>query len=265
MTDTKGYYSVVQFCPEPARAEAVNVGVLLFCPELGFIGARTRRDNDRVRRMFGQDSFDTKRLNAAKMSIEMRLQKDRESFQSLEDLEKFIASRGNQITLTPARSIRVSGNPGKLLDDLMAELVGTSGREAKRAVIPALDDAMQRPTLRGRVMIDLPPVEVPVIGTKVDIPYAYQNGVLNLVKPQVFKSSPLEVAERWATRGRLIHEHQDADGKARRLIVVSEVRTPEPPADLRDRITTLFKEFQVRVVWKEQIDAFAAEVEAEAH
>ena len=38
MNSKRGYYSLIQFCPEPSRAEAVNLGVLLFCPEAGFIG-----------------------------------------------------------------------------------------------------------------------------------------------------------------------------------------------------------------------------------
>jgi hypothetical protein len=31
-----GYYSIIQFCPELSQLEALNVGVVLFCPEKKF-------------------------------------------------------------------------------------------------------------------------------------------------------------------------------------------------------------------------------------
>ena len=52
MTAHKGYYSVVQYCRDRSRLEAANTGVLLFCPELGYLQARTSRDNARIRRFF---------------------------------------------------------------------------------------------------------------------------------------------------------------------------------------------------------------------
>jgi len=43
MSLTKGYYSIIQYCPDPSRLEAVNIGVALFCPELRFLRARFGR------------------------------------------------------------------------------------------------------------------------------------------------------------------------------------------------------------------------------
>lgn len=37
----KGYYSIIQYCPDLSRFEAANVGVLLFCPERAFLKALT--------------------------------------------------------------------------------------------------------------------------------------------------------------------------------------------------------------------------------
>ncbi len=51
MSTKRGYYSLIQFCPNPSRAEAVNLGVLLFCPEAGFIGARTSATNQRAAKL----------------------------------------------------------------------------------------------------------------------------------------------------------------------------------------------------------------------
>ena len=50
MTAQKGYYSLIQFYPNPSRLEAVNVGVVLFSPDAQFIAARMGRSNDRPAR-----------------------------------------------------------------------------------------------------------------------------------------------------------------------------------------------------------------------
>jgi len=39
MDARKGYYTLIQFRPDASRLEAVNMGILLFCPETGFIAA----------------------------------------------------------------------------------------------------------------------------------------------------------------------------------------------------------------------------------
>ena len=56
MNATKGYYSLVQYCPDVARQEAANVGVVLFCPELAFLEARLASSNHRIRRFFGEEA-----------------------------------------------------------------------------------------------------------------------------------------------------------------------------------------------------------------
>lgn len=49
MKTYKGYYSLIQFCPDLSRHEMANVGVLLFVPDRKFISARTNTNNERVR------------------------------------------------------------------------------------------------------------------------------------------------------------------------------------------------------------------------
>ena len=44
----KGYFCLVQYCPDLARREVANVGVLLFSPEHDFLEARLVTGNQRV-------------------------------------------------------------------------------------------------------------------------------------------------------------------------------------------------------------------------
>jgi hypothetical protein len=111
MSPTRGYYSLIQFCPDPARLEAANVGVVLFCPDLGFIKAKTARGNDRLRRFFRAESFDRRRVDAAKRAIVDRLNVEAERFKTPDDLRGFIDTRANDIVLTAPRPMRVSEEP----------------------------------------------------------------------------------------------------------------------------------------------------------
>jgi len=50
MPDLNSYdYAYVRVMPCQARGEFINVGVILFCRTLGFLGARIELDEDRVR------------------------------------------------------------------------------------------------------------------------------------------------------------------------------------------------------------------------
>ena len=71
---SKGYYSLIQYCPDRSRLEGANIGVVLFCPERRFLQARLSNGNDRLRRFFGAGSFDPSALAAAKRAIAARLQ-----------------------------------------------------------------------------------------------------------------------------------------------------------------------------------------------
>lgn len=52
-TATKGYYSILQYVPDPERAEGVNIGLMLFCPEKGFLRIQTSgRDHQRWQNAF---------------------------------------------------------------------------------------------------------------------------------------------------------------------------------------------------------------------
>lgn len=266
MNTTKGYYSLVQFCPDPARAEAANIGVLLFCPDKGFIEAKLAKGNDRIRRFFRGQAFDFDRVNFAKHAIERRLKADRDSFESLDDLHRFIETRANEVIITAPRPVKV-WEPSKDLRRLYADLVGGRQRQAARvSFVQKLDQALRRPTLANRVRYDLE-ITVPVANRRLRIPYAYQNGVLNLVKPQVLSAAEnhaTDTAMRLAAEGTMIAKHP-VDGQNAALVVVFGFEGGSAQPALRDRITRLFGEFNVPNYPDEKIDEFAQLVEQQAH
>ncbi len=271
MNAKKGYYSLIQFCPNASRLEAVNVGVLLSCPELHFVSARTAKGNQRAAKLVGRASLDKGSLNRAKRAIERRVQTDHEAFLTLEDLQKFVDSRGNVLKLTQPRPIKVF-EPQADLDNLFCELVGGVARAVETVAVVHRPDALLNAAFRqlkneGRAKLDLD-VAVPVLGRSLHVPYAYRNGIWNLVKPQRFSAEEgkaLRVAERLAIEGDLIYKHGTGlDGK-KRLIVVSSFQKDHDTADLQGRVQKVLNEYNVETVLEDGVEDFISKVEQEAH
>jgi hypothetical protein len=109
-------------------------------------------------------------------------------------------------------------------------------------------------------------ITVPVYKRKLEIPYAYKNGVVNLVKPHVFAADRRAEtqAAKLAVNGQLIEKHL-IDGEKHKLIVVSTQETTEQAREMTDHVEPMFKDLGVRLVRPDRADEFAAEVEKAAH
>jgi len=117
----RGYYSIIQYCPDLSRMEAANIGVVLFCPEPCFLGTRTSPDDQRIRRFFGAEGVDWDHVEFAKQAILSRLS-DPAEFRTIRDLEHFAATRANEIQMTAPRPCKVF-EPEAELDQLYEQLV----------------------------------------------------------------------------------------------------------------------------------------------
>jgi hypothetical protein len=126
-----GYYSIVQFCPDAAKAEVANVGVIVFCPDVKFLEIRLVNGNDKLRTFFGSQSFDPNLIEGAKESLQERLIEEKGDFQTLDDLNTFINTRANDLRITAPRFLKTE-SPQIELDNLFNELVGGRSRKPKK-------------------------------------------------------------------------------------------------------------------------------------
>lgn len=264
----RGYYSLIQFCPDASRAEAANVGVILLCPDLSYLGHRLAAGNDRVRRFFRSRDLDLEQVNQAKGALRDRLETAKADLLSPEALAQFAATRANALVVTPPRPVRVDDAEAELAV-LFEHLVG--GRGARRPpsaacrLVPELDQALRGPDLAPRLRFDVS-LEVPVIGRPITFPYAYQNGLPNYILPKAFHPTRpgLDAAMALACEGDLIQKR--ATGAAGcRVIVIPVVGDGPAKVDTESRIASVMHEYQVRTVLPADQAAFIAEVREQAH
>jgi hypothetical protein len=131
----KGYYSILQFVPDIERAEGANIGVVLFCPDKGFLKAQTATGNDRARRFLGSEEnidLDLDRLNAFKAAFEERVLVEAGRIRTIEEFRHFVRTRANQLLLTEPRPIKVF-DPEADLARLFDMLVGGRRPAARQA------------------------------------------------------------------------------------------------------------------------------------
>lgn len=266
----RGFYSVVQYCPNRFRAEAVNVGLVLLCLEPHAVRVRMTGNHDRVRKLFQVPRPEAKNLKLAAQGLTSRIENSAGELRTVEDLTEFAASRANDFRLTEPRLAKVE-NLEADFERLFSELVEAQTTMALAVASPAevlpprLGEVFYRLQQANKVW---KPGEiiVPVYKTRLDIPYAYRNGAVNLVKPHVFSASKRAQtqAATLAVNGDLIERHP-IDGEQQHLIVVSTQETPEQAHVVDEHVEPLFKEYGVRLIRPQQADAFADEVEESAH
>jgi hypothetical protein len=248
MNPTKGYYCLIQYCPDLGRLEAANVGVLLFCPEHRFIKALTSRNNRRIIRFFGSEGHDWARIGAFKRGLEDRIAIEGKDFQTLEHLERFIAQRANLFQITPPRPMKII-DPEEDLQELFHDFIGEGiPHRSTRTLRKYVDEKLTTAGLESKRRRDIQ-VNVPVLEKQVEIPFGFQNGRFNLINPVRFEATNPEqvvtTACKYAVEGRSLFEHPDPQLGLLQLVVVGKFR----PRDLESpaRVKRVFEDFSVKL------------------
>ncbi len=255
-----GFYSVVQFCPDLVRGEVVNIGVIVGSPGLG-MHARMAERNEYVKHMFGVNAYDDTRLSFAKTGLVERL---KEVEPTMEAVSEFISQESGQLMPTPPRPMIVKN----LVDDsltLFMRLVSDPEvrRREGRARKPDLNPVVRELRRKNVPFQRRPEVSVPIIDEPLKADFAFKNGVNNLVKSvgiSTREDAALEEASQLGSKGLLIAKHPGPGG-ASKLVIVADIEDQQ----LLGRVASLLDDHQVRFVDAQQLEAFALEIEREAH
>jgi len=216
MQSYTGYYSLIQYCPDMGRLEALNVGIALLCPELSFLKTRWARNaKQRLQKVFGPAQFDL--LQSEVESFDSRLTivqppATQEEFQHLAN------TRAGSLRLTPPRYLKVF-DPQEDIDKLFVRLVPeTPPRQPKLRVAKRLMDDLRKHKLFQAVNNPIT-VELPELGKTIHAKLSYQNGRVNLIHPQQF---PANRDDLLATTGRLALEGNALYSREKyRMVVVA--------------------------------------------
>jgi hypothetical protein len=268
MNLAKCYYSLVQYCPDLARQEAVNVGVVLLCPEAEFLQARLVRKNKRAVDFFGTGTESSQLLEAMKQALWNRLEVEREQMLTLAGFQAFVNTRGNDLLLTSPKPLRTERTPAAELDFLYTELV--EGDAAERAtaqpsrskeVAQQLDLALSSPRLQPFLRKNVT-VKVPALQRAVEVPYGYQNGRFNLVQPVNFHQKAADkvgdAACRYAVEGDSLFGHKDDEWGDMQLVVVAKFRADAEQG--RKVVTKMFEDYHVRLLLADEAGTLEEEI-----
>lgn len=268
-TATKGYYSILQYVPDPERAEGVNIGLMLFCPEKDFLKIRTANRHDRVQRFFGKrrdSASNLSRLDAFKTAFEERVELETGRIQTLEDFRAFVNTRANQLRLTDPRPVKVT-HPEDELSNLFSLLVDDVGpvrvptQRAKTAIKRRFDQLLTAHNLKPLVDEKFP-VELPQLGKR-HYPYHFQNGTGNVIEPETFElSTHQEITERAC---RIMIEGQDLS-KLEKPIKLNVIGSFKPGQDDQSRqVRRLLENNQITLYTVDEMEKLIDVIARTAH
>jgi hypothetical protein len=265
MNSAKGYYSIIQYCPDPSRLEAVNIGVALFCPELRFLRARFGHRKTRIRQLFGKQDWEFVALQQS--AIEARLAREREAFEKLEDFEAYVSRRANALTLTSPRPVKVE-NPEWELKNLLRRLVGSQGESAQRAarISKELGDLLRSAGVASGLRTDVT-VHPPSLPKPIRVPFAYQNGRLNLIEPIQFEGQTAGAvfnrASVRAVEGQFLADYNDPEFGTLGLVVVAKF-APEQEHE-RETAATVFEKHNVPMYTFGALESLIEDIRLHSH
>ena len=247
--------------PDLGRLEAANIGILLLCPNVGFLKARTSRENARIRHFFGDEGHDWTRINAFKLGIEERLEVEHDDIRTLEALESFISRRANLIQISPPRPMKVH-DPEKDLDQLFKDLVGGQARtrrgpNMKRFLCQKFTNA----GLNDRIQTDIH-VKVPISERAIVVPFGFLNGRFNLIQPVGFEAANPQHAKdtacRYAVEGESLYQNPDPQLGELQLVLVG--RFGPRQAESRSGVERILEGHHVRLYAATEVDRLVEEI-----
>ena len=118
-------YAVLRVVPRPEREEFVNVGVVLFCLERDFLGARVELDEERVRALWPEADLPLLREHLRSIPRICAGGEGSGPIGKLSPRERFhwlVAPRSTAIQVSPVHS-GLCGDPERALEELVRRVV----------------------------------------------------------------------------------------------------------------------------------------------
>ncbi len=260
MNQHKGYYSLIQFCPDPSRLESINLGVLVYSPDHGGLEFQLTESNQRIRKVFGKQDWTF--IDRVRESVRSRLQS--EKFETVRDLESFITKRANVVQLTPLRPLKI-GDIDQEVSALYRRLVASKSVQRRPRITTYLSRKLIEAGVEGLVQKSIT-VEIPDFKQPIRVPYGYQNGRFNLISPIQFNSDREDIltkAGKNAIEGQLLYENPDPQLGDLRLVVIANFANRND-SSAAERVRKIFDEHQVGLHTFENMEPLLEDIKKSA-
>jgi Protein of unknown function (DUF3037) len=260
MNQYKGYYSLIQFCPDPSRLEGINIGVLVYSPESARLVFRLTQSNQRIRKVFGQQDWNF--IDRVRESVQSRLRS--EKFETVSDLEGYIAKRANVVQLTPVRPLKI-GDIDQEISALYRRLVEPETVARKPRIATYLSKKLIEAGVQGLVKKSIS-IEIPTFRQPIRVPYGYQNGRFNLISPIQFnpdREDILTKAGKSAIEGQLLYQNPDPHLGDLRLVVIARFADRDELSS-RKLVAKIFAEHQVSLHTFDNIEPLVEDIRKSA-
>ncbi|MGY3034113.1 hypothetical protein ACVIIV_003283 [Bradyrhizobium sp. USDA 4354] len=260
MFERQGYYALLQYSDAPERLEYINIGVALFVPSQKEVLVRFSSGLRRVERLFGRQPHGF--FNLLKTDFVSRLSQFKEA--NYERLAQFANSRVNKIRIAGINPILIERDPRIEIDELFNELVGDDEVVTRRKKVTV--ELKEKLTRAGvDLFLEKPePIRLPQ-GVTVEVPYAYQNGVYNMIDPVRLNGDgidPLAQASERAVKGQWLWQFSRAGGHLRQLVVVGDFSSTDE--SFRGAVQEMMFEHHVKLYDLDKIDMLVEDIRKNA-
>jgi hypothetical protein len=260
MSQHSGYYSLVQFCPDPSRLESVNIGVVLYSATEKRLRVQISKSNQRIRRCFGNQDWNL--LNRARKAVARQLRS--QQFLTVDDFISYIAKRANMIQLTHPRPMRITDLDADTTE-LHKRLVGQEAPEPKRRIDGYLTKRLSEAGVSNLVKKSVS-VELPEFRKPIRVPYAYQNGRFNLISPVQFDGDTDSIFAKIgksAIEGELLFSKPHPTFGEMRLVVVGSF-DHQIEASTREYVQRTFEQHRVTLYSFENLSPLVEDIKRSA-
>jgi hypothetical protein len=253
-----GLFSTVTFVPDEFRAEGVNLGVVVLCPQLRQIQMKLADDFQRARRLVSSThSFDSRRLKVMVDGLKEQINENQAKILSAAEFRHFTARFRNKLQFTEPRACVVS-DLTKDTRDLFTRLV--TDEHHQRAVLKGKTvqqlRADFRRRLQGRGLYDRLEHDIKIPARykpgEYEFGHGYRNGKYHVIHEEgLAVSDPDDNSSRAFA---LVTEIQDAQSQWRDASFTVIASFAPDQLDVRRTVRSLFRDKEIELRDAEEMD-----------
>ncbi len=175
-----------------------------------------------------------------------------------------IATQANNLQLTPLLPMTVQ-NPDEELDSLFSELVDEEIKKEtpkKKLLKAMLDKQFCLANVSDKIQRDIT-ISLPDMKQDIEIPFAYQNGRLQLIQPKNFDiTNWLNPACRSSVEGHSLYKQKSDSYGEMKLNIVGTFQ--ENDSEISGTVNKMLEEFDVRLYTEDQIPDLISDIQKNA-